>query len=64
MPAERSGMVALVYAQAGVQAIATVNVISRHFIAVGSAGFDPVQSECPNQITPLKCNKHVDLLLI
>lgn len=65
MPAERSGRIA-VYAQAGV-AIATAAATTTSVgtgSATGRAGFDHVQSVSPNQIKPLKCNKHVDLLLI
>lgn len=65
MLAERSGRLAL-YAQAGV-AIATA-VATSTFLgtgsAIGRAGFDHVQSVSPTQIKPLKCNKHVDLVLI
>ena len=60
-------MFAPVYAQAGVAAVATVianPTLAGLWRADGCAGFDPVQSVTPNQIKPLKCNKHVDLVLI
>ena len=65
MLAERSGRLAPVYAQAGVAAVATAVATSTSLGtggAIGRAGFDHVQSVSPNQIKPLKCNKHVDLV--
>ena len=66
MLTERSAVIALVYAQAGVRAVAPAFVTPTSVgagSAIGRAGFDHVQSVSPNQIKPLKCNKHVDLVL-
>ena len=63
MLAERSGRLAPVSAQAGVAVIATAVATSTSKGtggAVGRAAIDHVQK--PNQIKPLKCNKHVDLI--
>ena len=61
MLTERSAVIALVYAQAGVTAVAYVD--ASFIFAIGRA-IDPVQSVSPSQIKPLKCNKHVDLVII
>ena len=61
MLAERSGR--LVHAQAVVEAVASAIATSTSKGtggAVGRAAIDHVQK--PNQIKPLKCNKHVDLV--